>query len=350
MKIAILADTHFGARNDSPQFNAFFKTFYKEHFFPYIDAHQIDTVIHAGDVFDRRKYVNFHTLHSCQQYFFDPLRHRDITMYVIPGNHDTYFKNTNQINSLQLLLRGYDNIQILEEPVRRQFGTRTASFIPWMCAENEADILQYIESDTADLCIGHFELSGFDMYAGTPNLDGRTADFLRHYDRVVTGHFHHRSTVGNVHYLGSPYEFTWSDFDDPRGFHMWDTETNELTFIRNPKQMFHKLYYDDRKTMLWDPSRYHKTCVKLFVVHKENYLTFDEFVQGLYDHEVVELSIHDNLADFEDAQHSVDTDNVDDTLSLLSFFIDATDNQLIDKERLKAVMHTLYIEAHSSSD
>ena len=102
MKIALLSDTHFGARNDSKIFDDFFKKFYDEVFFPYLNEHQIKTVFHLGDVFDRRKYVNFHTLQSCKNYFFEPLANNGIEMFVIPGNHDVYYKNTN--NNFKLLM------------------------------------------------------------------------------------------------------------------------------------------------------------------------------------------------------------------------------------------------------
>jgi DNA repair exonuclease SbcCD nuclease subunit len=350
MQVAILADTHFGARNDSPDFNAFFRRFYDTVFFPYLKEHNIDTIIHLGDVFDRRKYVNFNTLQSARAYFFDVLRERNITMYVIPGNHDTFFKNTNEVNSIRLLLGEYANIHLLESPTTKTIGGTSFSFIPWICQDNEADIAKFIRQDTSKICIGHFELAGFDMFSGTPNLDGRDRSFLSRYDRVFTGHYHHRSTSDNIFYLGSPYGFTWSDFDDPRGFHVFDTKTYDLKFHKNPNEIFHKIYYDDTKPMLLDPTRFYKSCVKIFVVNKTDFLKFDMFVEGLYQNEVIELSIHDNFVEFEETHQHITGHDVEDTLTLLSQFVDATDTEQVDKERLKNIMKTLYVEAHTMSE
>ena len=73
-KIALVTDTHFGARSDSIPFDNFFRRFYEEIFFPEIDKRGIKHIIHLGDCFDRRKYVNFNTLSSCRNYFFDEIK------------------------------------------------------------------------------------------------------------------------------------------------------------------------------------------------------------------------------------------------------------------------------------
>jgi DNA repair exonuclease SbcCD nuclease subunit len=237
MKVAILTDTHFGARNDSHDFDTYFRKFYDEVFFPYLDKTQIKTLLHLGDVFDRRKYINFNTLRSCKEYFFEQLKKRDIDMKVIPGNHDTYYKNTNEVNSLDLLLREYSNIEIIEQPTVIELGGRVVSFIPWLCADNY-DASMTVIQQPADVCFGHFEIAGFDMFRGAKNEAGMDRKVLKHFKKVLTGHFHHRSTDDNVYYLGSPYGFTWSDYDDKRGFHVLDTATLDLEFIENPFEIF----------------------------------------------------------------------------------------------------------------
>ena len=61
MKIALVTDTHFGARNDHDHFNTYFYKFYEDIFFPYLKEHNIKTCIHLGDVMDRRKFVSYKT-------------------------------------------------------------------------------------------------------------------------------------------------------------------------------------------------------------------------------------------------------------------------------------------------
>lgn len=344
MKIAILTDTHFGARNDSTQFDMFFKKFYDEVFFPYLEQHQIKTVFHLGDVFDRRKYINFNTLRSCKNYFFEPLNNLGAEMYVIPGNHDTYYKNTNDVNSLDLLLREYANVHVIQQCQEMNFGGTDFSFIPWLCSDNYDSTMDFIKRHKG-ICVAHFEISGFDMYRGAKNDGGMDRKVLSHYDMVMTGHFHHRSTDDNVYYLGSPYEFIWSDFDDPRGFHIFDTKTQELTFIENPNKIFHKIYYDDRKP-LPDPSQYAKSCVKVIVANKQDYTKFDKFIEALYINEVVELTIHEDFSEFESEALADEKVNIEDTMTLLSEYVDAIESER-DKERLKTLLKTLYVEAQN---
>lgn len=345
MKIALLTDTHFGARNDSQQFDNFFEKFYSEVFFPHIDEHNIKTIIHLGDVFDRRKYINFQILRSCKNYFFQPLAERDIDMYVIPGNHDTYYKNTNSVNSLDLLLAEYENIHIIQTQTTMKFGKHDFSFIPWLCADNYDESIKYIKRHN-DICIGHFEIEGFDMFRGAKNDTGIKSSLFSQYETVLTGHFHHRSARGNIYYLGSPYEFTWSDFDDPRGFHIFDSDTTELTFIENPNKIFHKIYYDDTKEMDLDATKYKKSCVKVIVTHKNDYQKFDKFIEALYNNEVIELTIHEDFSEFETEAMGDESVNIEDTMTLLSEFIDSREIK-DDKERLKTLLKTLYVEAQN---
>lgn len=344
MKVGILTDTHFGARNDSQQFDSYFERFYTDVFFPYIDKHNIKTVFHLGDVFDRRKYINFQILRSCKNYFFQPLLEREIDMYVIPGNHDTYYKNTNEINSLDLLLREYNNIHIIQNLSEMQFGKHKFIFVPWLCAENFDESMKYIKRHN-DICVGHFEISGFDMFKGAKNDTGIKDSVFAQYETVLTGHFHHRSAKNNIYYLGSPYEFTWSDYDDPRGFHIFDCNTTEIEFIQNPYKIFHKIYYDDKKEMNLDASQYKKSCVKVIVTNKTDYHKFDKFIEALYNNEVIELTIHEDFSEFE-TEAMDDSVNIEDTMTLLSEFIDSRETS-DDKEKLKTLLKTLYVEAQN---
>jgi DNA repair exonuclease SbcCD nuclease subunit len=349
LKILLLADTHLGVRNDSLVFDAHIREFFTQTFFPYLDAHGIKTVVHLGDVFDRRKYINFQTLKSCRTYFFEPLRDRDVDMLVLPGNHDTYFKNTNDLNSLDLLLREYANIQIVDEPTDWIPDGREQDailLVPWICPENEAECARAIVTSMSKSCFGHFGINGFEMYRGVAADHGMEANAFASYDRVFSGHFHHKSTAGNIHYLGSPYQMTWSDFGDPRGFHVYETTTGELEFIPNPKVMFNKVFYDDTReqTLVADAPKYAGTYVKLVVVNKTDFYQFDRVVDALYRAGVQELKIVEEFGDIDTEGLGEDTLDVEDTLTLLSEYVDTVEGD-VDRTRLKNVLKTLYVEA-----
>lgn len=349
MKIAILGDTHFGARNDNIHFHDFFDKFYTQVFFPYLKDNGITNVIQLGDVFDRRKYINFQSLKLCKGYFFQPLVDKGITCHVIIGNHDTYFKNTNEVNSLDLLLQEYDNIKIYEEPTEVEFEDCSLLMVPWICQENETRCLNAINTSNADAIVGHFEISGFEMYRGAVCDEGLDMKVFDKHPMVLSGHFHHKSSHKNIQYLGTPYEITWSDFSDPKGFHILDTDTKQLTFVENPFIMFHKVHYDDQeKTMdevlAIDFEQYRNTIVKIIVRNKTNPHWFDMFVDklehaGVIDMQVVDDHFHLDLEADDDI-----VNEAEDTLTILNKYVDQMQIQG-DRQRLDNLIRTLYHEA-----
>ena len=352
MKIALITDTHFGARSDSQSFDAFFEKFYTNCFFPELEKRGIKTIMHLGDIFDRRKYINFHTLKKCKQYFFDKTQELDIEMHMITGNHDTYFKNTNEVNSPELLLEDYDNISVYSEVTELSFDGREILFMPWICSDNYQQSMDAMENTDAKVCFGHFEFAGFQMYKGYANDHGMDSSIFRNFDLVCSGHFHHRSTNGNITYLGNPYEITWSDYDDPRGFHIYDTKTNELEFIQNPYNIFYKFYYDDTddafRTSLdtFPYSDLEAGSVKVIVVKKTDFTTFDKLIDKLYSCNLTELKIIEDFSEFEDEAVGDENIDLEDTLTLLNEYVDNTETDL-DRERLKNFLQTLYVEAQN---
>ena len=283
MKIAILNDTHCGVRNDMVEMSEYQGRFYKEVFFPYLDQNDIKHIIHMGDYFDRRKYINFASLQRNIEHFIKPMQERGITMDLIIGNHDTYYKNTNDVNSPALLLYDQKGVNVIEEPKVMNYDGLDVAMVPWINNENHANTLTMIENTNAQVCMGHLEVAGFAMNKGIINEHGISKSIFGKFDTVFSGHFHHKSDDGHIFYLGAPYEFYWNDCDDRKGFHVFDTETRELEFIRNPLTMFNKVHYHDQdKTlddiMAVDFDHYKGSYVKLIVHTKTNPYWFDMFV------------------------------------------------------------------------
>jgi DNA repair exonuclease SbcCD nuclease subunit len=350
MKVALLGDTHIGARNDSPSFHKHFAKFYNEVFFPYLEQHNILHVVQLGDVFDRRKYINFNSLKQSREYLFDRLN-KDYQTWMLVGNHDTYFKDTNNVNSLELLLDGYYNITPVHHCMDVMFEDVPFLLVPWWCQDNNQHITDTLTQTSATHVIGHFEIDGFEMYKGSVHQGGTTKKLFENFEAVYSGHFHHRSSHGNIHYLGTPYEMTWSDYDDQKGFHVFDTDTRELTFIPNPSSIFHKIHYDDTDRQISDVvnidfSKYNETFVKLIVRNKTNPYCFDMFVDklekaGVYNVQVVDDHFHMDTIDDSDI-----TSDAEDTLTILTKFVNQIDSP-VDKKQLESLMITLYNEALS---
>ena len=303
-------------RNDHVAFLDANKRFLDNVFFPELASNDVKHVIHLGDLVDRRKFINFNTATRLRQDFLEPLSLKNITVDIIAGNHDTYYKNTNEVNALRELVgrrrgddrdRPYDGLKVL--------------LLPWICDGNREESLNAIKTTRAQVVMGHLELQGFEMYRGSMVSHGDDPSIFERFDLVCSGHYHHRSTNGHICYLGSHAEFTWSDYDDPRGFHIFDTETRELTFIQNPYKMFKKIWYDDSDTNFVNSdinySEYKNTIVKVVVKAKNNPYWFDMFIDnlekaGTIDLQVVEDHLNLNLED--------DTDIVNEAEDTITIF------------------------------
>ena len=345
MKVALITDQHFGARNDSIAFLDFFEKFYNDIFFPSLVANNIDTVLVLGDTFDRRKYVNFYALQRSKEMFFDRLSSAGISVHMLAGNHDTYYKNTNDVNSPDLLLREYTNINVIDSPTTIQVDGVDICMIPWICPDNYQQCLDEMKNTKAEICMGHFEIAGFSMYRGMESHDGLSKDTFSKFDLVFSGHYHHRSNDGQIHYLGNPYELTWQDYNDPRGFHLFDTGTRQLDFVQNPYRMFERLEYSDRETdpIDLDPLDLKDLYVKLIVVDKTDYYKFDRFIQKLYNKGCSDIKIVEDLSEFGEGE--VDEEiSLEDTLSVLTNYVDSIQTD-VDKDQVKTFMRTLYTEA-----
>jgi len=349
MKIALINDTHAGARGDNPIFNEYFFKFWENVFFPYLKENNISQICHLGDVVDRRKFINFVILNSWRKRFFDVLKREDISMDVIVGNHDVTYKNTNEINAMHELFDHYDNINVLIEPRDVEYDGTSIAMVPWINVSNYEQSMEFLKNSKSEIVFGHFEISGFEMDRGNICHTGLDMKSFDKFDMVLSGHFHHKSTNGNIHYLGNQYEMTWADYNDQRGFHVFDTDTRELTFVPNPYKMFHKLSYDDGQQDFeyWKEYNFDelKDCyVKVVVVNKQNPYLFDKVIDDLYKAGVADIAIVEDLTD---TLLEVDEDIInqaEDTMTILNKYIDGLTLN-VESDKLKSIMRELYVES-----
>jgi hypothetical protein len=350
MKIALINDTHWGARNDSPAFINYFNRFYDEIFFPYLQENHIKTVIHLGDVVDRRKFINHNTAHNFKLKFWNKIDELNLDTHVIIGNHDTYYKNTNEINALQNLNIS-KNATVYTSSQTVNFDGLDILFMPWICDTNKDDTLYHIDNTTAQIVMGHLEIKGFEMHKGHLNEQGLEKDLFKRFEKVMSGHFHKKSDDGHIYYLGCPYQIMWSDYNCPKGFHIFDTQTREITRIPNPLVMFKKFIYNDKgedytKRNL---SEYENTFVKLFISNKTDNDMFDKLLDRFHNeinaHEII--VIEDNSSDISASVREDILEQGEDTLTFLGNYIEQIDTTL-DKAKLKAFAKELYVEANES--
>ncbi len=349
MKIALITDTHFGARNDNLAFNDYFYKFWEEVYFPYIEENGIDTVIHLGDVMDRRKFVSYKIAKDFRERFLQRFVDLGVTVHMMVGNHDTFYKNTNEVNSLDELINGkFNNIHTYPAATTVEFDGTPICFIPWICPDNYAETMKHIEDTKAQVAMGHLEINGFEMHAGHFAEGGYDKGFLKKFDTVFSGHFHKKSDDGQVFYLGNTYQMTWSDNGCPKGFHVFDTNTRELERIINPHTIFEKVYYDDSTKDFsdFDVLTLKDKYVRIVVVNKKDIYQFDRFVDKvLSESGAHEVKIVEDFSELDASNVSDEiVENAEDTMTVLERYIDELDVEL-DKDRLTSMMKSLYLEA-----
>ena len=342
MKIAIITDQHLDGRKGSLPFWNYFQKFYDEIFFPTLEKEGITTILDLGDTFDNRKSMDYNTFNRIEANYFRRLK--DYTVHMILGNHCTYYKNTNDINSPELLLDKYNNITIYSTPKDIELGGKTFLMMPWINSGNKEEAVKHINESKSEIMCGHLECDGFEVTPGMRHEGGFKVSDFKNFKRVWSGHFHMKSKHGNVQYLGNPYQMFWNDYKDTRGFHIYDTKTDRLRFIKNPYEIFEKIFYDDAKYDYnkSDVSDYKNKFIKIIVEEKRDYQMFETLVDRLYNVGAHDVKIVETLVD---ADNIEDADlETKDTMTLLNEYIDEVEIA-VDKNDLKTLMRTLYIES-----
>ena len=347
VKIALLNDTHWSARGDSQIFLDYFMKFFDEVFFPYIKEHNIKTIIHAGDFMDRRKFVNFNSLHQVRTRFIDKLHKNNIEMHCVLGNHDVYYRNTNRVNSLQELF--YNDMIIYEEPQVVNFDGLNIALLPWVNKDNYDESINFIKTANAPILIGHLELDGYHVMRGIEYKGGMDPNLFRRYEKFLSGHFHCRQERDNIHYLGTQYQITFSDLHEQKGFHVLDTETREVEFINNPSRMFLELNYNDKNKLpeldKLDFTNLKDTYVRVVIENKNHPYLFERFIDKLYDVGVAKITIVEEALDILDDDEEL-VDLAQDTVTLINNEIEFID-EVKDKARMKKLIKDLYMESLS---
>ena len=342
MKIAIITDQHFGARKGSKFLHEYFKKFYDTVFFPYLEEHDIKTVIDMGDTFDNRRSIDLWSLEWAKENYYDRLEKMGVTVHTIVGNHTAYYKDTNSINTVNLLLSQYKNVKVYSEAEEVKLDKLKVLFIPWINAENYQNTVNAIKSSTSDCAMGHLELNGFRAHRGHVMEDGMECNLFEKFTKVFSGHYHTRSDDGRIFYLGNPYEMFWNDVNDARGFTIFDTETLEHTPINNPYRMFFNIYYEDTPYQTFDTRDYQGKIVKVIVRKKSEPKKFEKFIDKLYSCGIQDLKIVENFAVQENEDFEVEES--ENTISILNRYIDEAEFEC-DSSIIKGILQKVYSQA-----
>ena len=347
MKAIILNDTHFGYKADSTIVLEYFLQFFEQQLFPYIKENNIKTIFHLGDVFDRRKYINFKTLYEVRKRFFEPLQDMGVKVIAICGNHDTYFRNNNNVNSLEEIASKYSNWEIYSEPTEIQLSTGCVALLPWINPENEDQAAKFLSETSCSILLGHLELFGFQSIRGIFIDQGHDPKHFDKFEFVLSGHYHIKSSRDNIHYLGTQYEMAFSDVEESKGFHTFDFATRTLEFIKNPKKLFYTFdYYEDKPEVL-DYSKFKDCYVKIFIKNRTKAALFEKYMDKFYEAGVAELAVTEEVFTNPEV---VAVDIHKDTLELLHEEIGLIEDNSVSKNTLANIINAAYNSALSKDE
>jgi DNA repair exonuclease SbcCD nuclease subunit len=225
-KIGVFSDIHIGLGQDSSTWHDIVLNFAKWVSKTYTKA-GINDIIIPGDIFHNRSEISVNTLATANE-FFDILK--DFRIFISAGNHDCYYKDRSDVNSISLF-GGWKNIVVVDKaPLLIQAGEKTISLIPW---GTEID-----DIPKADICFGHFEIQTFYMNSFKVCDHGiESSNLLKKSSFIISGHFHSKDERsyknGKIVYVGSPYQQNFGDVDQVRGVYILDIESEKLEFIEN---------------------------------------------------------------------------------------------------------------------
>ena len=249
-KICIVGDRHFGIGSDiflESQINFDYKVL-----MPYLKNNEIDTVIFPGDIFDNRKSLNVYVKNKVYDLFCE-YEKLGINIYISLGNHDTYFKNTNEINSLKWLEK-FNNVKIYGGIEKTKIKNKTFLFVGWQHDLNE--YINYVTSNDVEdinVCVGHFDIIGAKMSGTIMSNIGLTKNYVMRFPLVFSGHYHSMSIEKNnksqLIYVGTPYQLTRGDKNESKYFFVLDLENMQYNMIENIKSIrFVDVFYPEKTT------------------------------------------------------------------------------------------------------
>lgn len=245
-RIWFITDTHLGVKNNSNEWIEIIREYFDNWFIPLVKEHykQGDILIHLGDVYDSRQSLNIKVLNLGVSIFEKLSEIFQDGIYIIAGNHDLWGKMSNEVNSLKSL-KWIPGVNIIENPITLVVNNRTFFMMPWRADHGEES--KTLDSvDPHDFLCCHADIRGLKFNRYTTVEDGAEVEKFKKFKSVYSGHIHFSQKIENINMLGSPYEITRSDMDNPKSVLLLDLQTLEETnFVNTFSPQFKKLYFHE---------------------------------------------------------------------------------------------------------
>lgn len=338
--VPILGDLHIGARSGNELYHEYFDLFFED-FFKFCDNNQVSSIIQTGDMFDVRKFVNTWCLDFFKEKFISKIVERDITCYVIVGNHDIHFRETLKVNTPSLVLSEWkDNFVVIDKPSEHLIdGKYSFLLVPWMAKSNRDDCEEAIKMSDADYMCGHFEFNDFPMHIGSNAKSHHKHTGYRKFKTIFSGHYHTKSQKDNVVYTGTPYELTWIDSGDKKGFFVLDDDGYE--FVENEHTLHEYVVYPERKNC-------HKKFIRAIADNVDDKKALESWKDDLIKSGPHDIKFNEKTVVIQN-EETIDVKNIKSTEVLLKEAVDDLETSL-DKDKLKAMILKCYTQVQGDQN
>ena len=338
-EVGIFSDPHYGVHRNSETWHKIALNHAKwaaEQF----KARSIKDIIIPGDIFHDRNDIAVNTLHNVTD-IFDCLR--DFNIIITVGNHDAFYKDKSDINSVSIL-RGWSNITVVDKLVVLETHGRKIALCPW--GQNIEEV------PACDLIVGHFEINSFKMNSFKVCTNGlKASDLTSRAKLTITGHFHHREerkyNEGTILYVGYPYQQDWGDYGTTKGLYTLDLDTLKYEFVENNiSPRYNKVRYSELASGTYTPESLRGfisgNIVKFFIDKPLEPDTVDTIIRKLVSIKPVEFTIEydysqSSMINSEEANTKDFNISVDNSISE---FIDLLDIKY--KDKVKSYVTDLY--------
>jgi len=232
-EVVAFTDLHLGLRNNSREHNNDCKQFI-EWMIDEAKKRGITKCIFLGDYHHVRSSLNISTL-CYSTNILRRLSDEFDDVYFIVGNHDMFYRNKREINSIDYAL-DIPNIHLINDPV----VINNVGFVPWVL-ENEWGKITNMD---AKYLFGHFEFPSFLLNNKIlmPDHGQYPIRDLSKFDFVFSGHFHKRQRKQNVQYIGNCFPHNFSDVDEEKNrgimFLKWDGKPEFKAWKNTPRYRY----------------------------------------------------------------------------------------------------------------
>lgn len=343
--ILIIGDLHIGARNNSQLFLDYMRNYFQNELFPLIKSRGVTRVIQLGDTLDKRKSIDFITSAFLIKEWLTWFDENNVELYSIIGNHDTYYKSTNELSGVKQYESLFKNVHIITNPIDLAIGDTTFRLVPWICPENKEEIHNFLKTKTSTkhtIICGHFELAGFNIHKNFKSKNGTfDTEELQNFDYVFSGHFHSPSRNNNIEYVGTPYWLTWNDYGDKKKVIILNTlhPLKLVDTVFTEKSLFHKFVYQSGESQ--NISVPEGSYIKLIVNEPDELL--DVFVNDLTEKfKLTQCQVIDMTNNEQNVNPELDDLELDDPFQILMKSIESIKDPRVSSELL-----SIYKEAQT---